>query len=184
MIYNKTKRTLEIVAASLELALGILLVGLALFLFIYPVVLYERIMNLSYSATAEMVSVVIFRQYLFGGIITFAISICSIVFGALLLKNPVRQEGVLNTKGKQIAFVVISFLSGNLVSFGLEIAVLSLPDFVPNNSETTLLTQQTQQNSIEYRINELKHLKELGVIDETTYNTAVAKIIEEIKEGS
>lgn len=193
MIYNKTKRILELVAAIFALVIGIGMLGASLYLFA------TGIMLASVFAAVGMISLAL--PFLIPGILLLAISICSIVFGALLIKSPVRPEGVLNTKSKQICLIIFSILSGNIVSFVLEIIVVCLPNFVDPNKYTektvsskyiqpnpqntqpqpTLQSQYAQPSGVEGKINELKHLKELGVIDEQAYSRAVDKIISEIK---
>ena len=194
MIYNKTKRTLELVAAIFALVMGIGMLGVSLYLF------GTGIMLASVFAAVGMISLAL--PFLIPGILFLATSVCSIVFGAMLIKSPVRPEGVLNTKTKQICLIVFSILSGNLVSFVLEIIVVCLPNFVdpnkyaqtsasnakylqPNPQYTpagqTAQNQYAPSNGVEGKINELKHLKELGVIDEQAYNKAVDKIISEIR---
>ncbi len=193
MIYNKTKRILELVASIFGVVSGTGMLATSLYLFIEGIILAGAF------AAAGLISFAL--PFLIPGIIFLATSVCTIVFSALLIKSPVRPEGVLNTKSKQICFIVFSILSGNIVSFVLEIVVVCLPNFVDQNkyaehaghskyiqpnpqfaqTQQSMKSQYTPSNSIESKINELKHLKELGVIDEQTYNKAVDKIISEIK---
>ncbi len=123
-----------------------------------------------------------------------------------------NPDGTLKKRdGQRIALIVFSFITGQLITFGLEIAVLCLKDFndvapvgqtqpsvttprqtaqvnVQVAAPVTPVVAQTQEvnvkasnQSIDGKIAELKHFKELGILDEESYNKAIKKIIEDLK---
>ncbi|MBQ7579168.1 MAG: hypothetical protein IJT25_01405 [Clostridia bacterium] len=185
MVYNKTKRGLEkaagivgTVASSLEI-LG---------LFIYEIIFISAIINFSGPVkVGEIVvtSAEMLAPYVIAILLPLAFSICCLIFSAKVIKSPVLADGrVLNRKGTRIAMLVFSLLSGHLVSAGLMIAVLCLKDLVnPSQTVSGNIVGQSapQANSLDTKVAELKHLKELGVISEEQYNTAINRVIEGLR---
>ncbi len=179
MVYNKLKR-------NLELAAGIVGVSVSAITGVFALALFAS--NIAGVAVFEIAYGLL--PFI---LVSVAISICSIIFCAMIIKSPVRAEGVLKTTNTRICVIIFAVLTSNLITLGLEIAVLCLKDF--KNTDTEVKTNnkyiqppvqqstkenQTQNTNIETKIAELKNLKELGIIDEQTYNKAIAKLIETI----
>lgn len=185
MVYNRTKRALELTAGifGVVVACGTLITGLYLFItFIFVAI--------ALTAAGLYASVIIAIIFTF---LWFVVSICAIIFNAMIIKSPVRPEGVLRTTKIRVMVIIFSVLSLNFVTFGLEIAVMCLKDFEEPSRENKMsniyvqMPAQTQEtaaqpkrSSLEENVAELKHLKELGVIDEEAYNKAVTKLIEKL----
>ncbi len=169
MEYNKIKRTTELVAGILGLVFGI---GIL-------------IASLTIAIIALNTPPFVFN-FLFVCYLLLAIfSIVEIVFSAKVIKSPVQENGVLNTNTTRICLIVFSACISNIFTFVLMIIVMCLPDFVDKNKKKEkrlkFINAQPKNESVEQKINELKHLKDLGVINEVTYNKAIEKIINDLK---
>lgn len=138
MEYNKTKRGLEKAAGIIGIvfsAMGILgyfimfVVGcLSAKITSTVLVAFDEWGDGIYETTSVVNSASIALIVL--GLLLVAFCIISIVFCAKVIKNPVRENGeVINTQKTRICVVVFSFISGNLISAGMEIAVLCLKDY-------------------------------------------------------
>lgn len=161
MEYNSVKRGLEKGATILSIVLSSAGIIGGLYLFIAGCMLANRYYEFGGS-------------YIGLGIFILALSIVELILACILVKNPYNNGVLKNMNGSRIAFVIFAFLFGNLISFGLEIAVLCLKDFKNKKSGT----KTSQEYVMAEKLKELKRLKELCVIDEETYKKAVSKLIE------
>ena len=197
MVYNKTKAGLEKGATIL----GIVISSITL---VHSFVYFL----LSCISIVGMVFNFIFIPM---WLVSFAFSITTLVLNCTLVKSPVLPDGtVIQRNGTRIALIIFSFLTGQLITMGLEIAVLCLKDFhdvtpVEQTQPSVVAQSQTVQSnvnvaapvaqsavapvqntpasnqSVEGKIAELKHLKELGILDDASYNNAIKRIIESLK---
>ena len=178
MEYNKTKR-------GLEKASGI--VGVVISSIVTVLWLYEVIVCISLFVTWGMYSSLL-MTYLIMYFIELAFSVVTLITYASVIKSPVQEDGTIKpTKGRRICVVVFSALTAQWVTMGLMIAVLCMKDFKDGQpSYTTNVGYQGQRpvqaapSSIDGKIAELKHLKELGVIDEEGYKKAVERLLKQI----
>ena len=171
MTYNKTKRGLEKAAGIVgTIVSSISLVVYALFAFTFMMAdPYNR--PVPYSEPKE--------TYVILFVTLTVISILSLIFSAKVIKSPVQEDGSIEPRtSKRVCMLVFNILSGQIVSSGLMIAVLCLKDEASAKKSNPTKIQQT--NSIDGKLAELKHLKELGVIDEETYKKSVQKLIKDI----
>ena len=216
MTYNKTKRTLEKVSGIT----GIVISALNIFGFIALIVVGAYYSYGLYDEYYYINGVQYYTSYVSFGYslivissLMIAFSISVIIFGALILKSPINQDGTLkNRKGIRICMLVFTIISGNWISAGFMIAVLCCKDYVDENGQVvnyenmpsqvsnyspnkvnipisnvncfTNNANFSQKDAYEFYSNliELKHFKEIGVIDEETFKNAVQKVVNNILE--
>lgn len=219
MVYNKTKAGLEkgatitgIVVSAIQLVGAFVMFVLGCAYIGYDTYYFDGYGYTYVNLYTWAVPVLVV------GILLLVLCTITLVFNCILVKSPVNPDGTIkNRQGLRITLVVFSFLVGQWITFGLEIAVLCLKDFVDENAtavapvaqpasaqpapvaaqpapvakktvaqpavqpvaQTT--TKDVASMSVEEKIAELKHFKELGIIDETAYNKAIGKIIDDLK---
>jgi len=177
MVYNKTKR-------GLEMASGI--VGVVVSSILSLVFLYYLIVTIIFIGYYPWIA-----GYLIAEIIVYtllsAFSVLSLIFYASVIKSPVQADGTIKQrKGRRICVVVFSVLTLQWVTAGLMIAVLCLKDSqlanpAQSQSAQAQIHMQTQApQTLDAKVAELKHLKELGVLDEESYKKAINKLIQNI----
>jgi len=201
MEYNKTKGTLEKVAGILGIISASLFIILAIFLLIeagmyftgeydyrfYDYDAYGEIYYYTVDATDEGI------PYLMLGLPLLGIAILMLIFSIKLVKSPFLPNGELrNKKAARIWVLVLSILTGDLVVMGLMIAVLCLKDYkeprvqqpinayAPNGYNIQQPAIQNEFYAFYDKIQEVKKLKSLGIIDETAFRKAVTKIVVDI----
>ena len=201
MEYNKTKRGLELGASLTALiycAIDLVLEIVAVFQLLELIGELKSIYGDSYS---EMDGVI--AKFIIGIIIGVALVVIELLLACKLLKKPAQTEnGFEDRKGIRITFIVFSsiltlfFLIGTsaglteegagilgllifVAVISLESVAMSMKDIKEERSAKKEVAITTNL-SIEQKIAELKHLKELGVIDEEQYKKAVEKIIKGI----
>ena len=177
MVYNKTKRGLEKAAGIV----GVVVSSIETLIFLYYAALTTSIM--AYYGGVPIAYAWLLSEYL----LFFAFSLISLIFYASVIKSPVQADGTIKQrKGRRICVVVFSFLSAQWVTMGLMIAVLCLKDLQtavaePSQSPQTHVSTPIQvPQTLDVKIAELKHLKELGVLDDETYKKAVNKILRDV----
>ena len=202
MKYNKTKRGLELGAALTALVYCAidLIFEIIAFVDIVKVIDYFRSF---YGDDYKKYMNEATTALLMGTIIGITLVIIELVFACKLLKKPEQTEnGFKNMKKIRITFLIFSsilaavFLCGISTGFSevgigilaflifatvivLESIAMSMKDVkVEGQAKKEVIV--TTNLSIEQKIAELKHLKELGVIDEEQYKNAVEKNIKEI----
>lgn len=191
MEYNETKRGLEKAAGILGVVSSALIIVGFIYMFIigcinvsYVGQVRNYINSTEFYYTYEHLIDTVALAYIIIALIFIAMSIVKLVFCAKIIKSPVMANGkVKNIQKTRICVVVFAFLTGCWITAGLEIAVLCLKDFIEPVAENNNYIQAPSMknpNSIDAKVAELKHLKELGVIDEVQYKKAVDKIIAEM----
>jgi len=193
MEYNKTKRGLEKAAGIIGIISSLIGMLLALYVFVKSCMdlakykqIYYQIAN---SATIYRSLTVNYPLYICL-IIFSSLYICSslglLIFSSCIIDSPIKENGeIINTTKLRITFLIFAILTMNFISVGLIIAVLCLKDFETprlNSNSDELSVVAMQPNSIESKVAELKHLKELGVIEDEAYNKAIDKIINDYKK--
>ncbi len=195
-MYNKTKRGLNLTAAILSIIVGSLE-------FIGGLVSIITVIGL--AALMESGGAPVWWTAIIGAVLDIALGVAFVVLGALGCKKPVLENGAYkSTKKLDIAmivlsvilfvFAIVSFALGTasvflIISFilvmvivGLKIAALCLKD-LDGATSAVVKTEEPAASpkplTIEGKINELKHLKELGVINDEQYNAAVEKVIKD-----
>ncbi len=206
MVYNKTKRGLEKAAGIV----GVVLSSIVLIvLLVYTGILINAIRLISAYEYYEYDYLIGYTKgqlisYLFIYIAFMIIYISNIILCANVIKSPVQSDGTIRpTKDLRICTLVFCIISGLWVPAGIMIAVLCLKDvqevsqIIPQIQPTVQidpakqmqtvqvapaqqLPTQTNEPSIESKIAELKHLKDLGVIDEDVYKKAIEKMINDL----
>ena len=161
MVYNKTKRGLELAAGIV----GIVGSAISIVCFIYYFGWCVYVM----TTTAILLMILL-----------FAVEVCSLIFSSLIIKSPFKNGIVKKTTGIRVCAMVFAGLTGNLITLGLMIAVVCLKDLVDEPAKVTTATVNNS-TTIDSKIAELKRFKELGIIDDAQYEKAITKIIEEIK---
>lgn len=201
MEYNKTKGTLEkvagilgIISSALYIILSILLIIAAGLYFAgeynhiyHDYDLYGDIYYYTVDNSADGIPLMILGLPLLG------MAILMLIFSIKLVKSPFLPNGELkNKKAARIWVLVLSILTGDLIVMGLMIAVLCLKDFKEARVQQQANTyapygNRMQQPVIENefyafydKIQEVKKLKSLGIIDETAFRKAVTKIVVDI----
>ena len=209
MEYNKTKRGLELGAAWTALIFCIidLLFGTTVLIKNFHYIeelksLYgsDYYINVGISATG----------YMIGMIIGIALFVIELWFACKLIEesNSIRADFIncleipgYNRKRIRVAFIVFSSIlafilligqiqssstAGGIIAFLIFATVIVL-ESIAMGMKDVIVEKQVKHNdaittnlSIEQKIAELKHLKELGVIDEEQYKNAVEKIIKAI----
>ena len=171
MVYNKTKRGLEMAAGIV----GIVYSAIAFIGAIYYLVLQFIVYNITGFALGLF------------SIVMALFTVCSLIFSAKLIKSPfVKDDIVKNTTTIRVIAMIFAGLTGNIVTLGLMIVVVCLKDFVEKSSKVkqkTIVVQQEikRPDTIDSKVAEIKRFKELGIIDDEQYAKAIKKIVEDIK---
>ncbi len=200
MEYNKTKRGLELGASLTALiycAIDLVLEIVAFFQLLEVIAELKSIYGEAYS---DMDGV--FAKLIIVMIIGVALVVIELLLACKLLKTPKQTEnGFENKKGVRITFIVFSsiltffFFIGILAGITeesaailgllifttvivLESVAMSMKDVKERSDKKEVAI--TTNLGVEQKIAELKHLKELGVIDEEQYKNVVEKNIKEI----
>ena len=189
MEYNKTKRGLEKAAGIVGTVVSSLMLFTYIILFIYFLTqsgvqashttydgyTYEEFFNPEIGPYVA--------QYCTSLIFLIIICMISLIFSSKVIKSPVQADGSVQSRtGKRVCMLIFNLLSGQIVSCGLIIAVLCLRDFPKPKPQPQAIYQpqpqvQPVKSTIDSKLIELKHMKELGIIDEEVYKNAVQKII-------
>lgn len=193
MEYNKSKKILDklagifgIIAASIYLIVAVALVVDGIIYLIgghnYQVYSYGygyRTIDISYEGT----------PLVFSGLFVLALAILMLIFSIKLVKSPYLPNGELRKKqAARIWVLVLSVLTGDLVVLGLSIAALCVKEFKDVNNKkqisnaTTKRPAYNQEESRDFyeRIQEVKKLKSLGIIEDAVYKKAITKIVSDI----
>ncbi len=209
MEYNKTKRGLEVAAAITALVyciIDLILESIALIKIFHYI---EELKNRYGSDYHTYVGITI-TGYIIGMIIGIALVAIELWFACKLIEqsNSIRADFIncleipgYNKKRIRIAFIVFSSIlafilligqiqssstAGGIIPFLIFATVIVLESVSMGMKDVKVENQArkevavTTNLSIEQKIAELKHLKELGVIDEEQYKNAVEKNIKEI----
>ncbi len=200
MEYNKTKRGLELGAVLTAL------IYCAIDLVIEIVSLVKIFSQLNWLKEnypkyyAETIGALMGEMI--GFFIGVALVVVEVIFAIILIKKPKYTEnGFKSKKNLKITFIVISSIltlilfigvaMGSMSWFGI-VGILSmatvivLVSFTMSMKDVKDFSSINQENGVSanfaigQKIAELKHLKELGVIDEEQYKNAVEKNIKEI----
>ena len=200
MEYNKTKRGLELGAVLTAL------IYCAIDLVIEIVSLVKIFSQLNWLKEnypkyyAETIGAMMGEMILF--FIGVALVVVEVILAIKLIKKPEYTEnGFKSKKNLKITFIVISSIltlilfigvaMGSISWFGI-VGILSMATVIVLESFTLSMkdvkdfSSINQENGVSanfdigQKIAELKHLKELGVIDEEQYKNAVEKNIKEI----
>lgn len=200
MEYNKTKRGLELGAVLTAL------IYCAIDLVIEIVSLVKIFSQLNWLKEnypkyyAENIGALMGEMI--GFFIGVALVVVEVIFAIKLIKKPKYTEnGFKSKKNLKITFIVISSIltlilfigvaMGSISWFGI-VGILSmatvivLESFTMSMKDVKDFSSINQENGVSanftigQKIAELKHLKELGVIDEEQYKNAVEKNIKEI----
>ena len=191
MQFNKTKRTLEKVAGILTTVFNsIWIIGSIVLI----IAVNQPIYNLSYywnghdyipESSYYVRPDATFLTILF--IILLIFSIIGLILSILLIKSPLKADGTVKPRnGIRITLLIFSILNALWVTSVLLIIVLCMKDFVdPNNSPVAntiynLKNPKPYAQTTEGKIAEIKHMKELGVIDDETYERAIKKITDDL----
>ncbi len=210
MEYNKTKKNIEkaagilgIISASMYMLLAVVLIIVAFMYFggafNFRDYTYDYYYNRVYY-TVDMSEHG--TPFIIIGLPLLAMSILMLIFSIKLVKSPYLPNGELrNKKAARIWVLVLSILMGDFVVIGLTIAVLCLKDFKDPNVQTQMnnvtpnagyqfannssISNPTAQNAnnlyeIYNKIQEVKKLKSLDIIDDVAYKKAVTKIVTDI----
>lgn len=209
MEYNKTKRGLEVGAAITALVYCIidLILGFTALIKIFYYI--EELKNRYGSDYHTYVGITI-TGYIIGMIIGIALVAIELWFACKLIEqsNSIRANFIncleipgYNKKRIRIAFIVFSSIlafilligqiqssstAGGIITFLIFATVIVLESVSMGMKDVKVENQArkevavTTNLSIEQKIAELKHLKELGVIDEEQYKNAVEKNIKEL----
>lgn len=203
MEYNKTKRGLElgaVLTALIYCAIDLIVVFVGLINFVDEINAIKEAYGTAYYETyvSELVT-----EFVIAFIIAVALLIIELVLACKLLKKPEFDgEGFKSRKKLRVTFLVIScvlafflLISGRrsytilaLLIFApvivLESVAMSKKDIkeqLPNSLyQVKSEVAPTTDLKIEQKLAELKHLKELGVINEEQYEEAVQKNIKQI----
>ena len=191
MQFNKTKRTLEKVAGILTTVFNALwIIGSIVMIILANQPLYgltfvwdghAYMPETTYYANPNAT----FLTILF--IILLIFSIIGLILSILLIKSPLKADGTVKQRnGIRITLLIFSILNALWVTSVLLIIVLCMKDFVdPNNSPvantiSNLKNPKPYAQTTEGKIAEIKHMKELGVIDDATYERAIKKITDDL----
>lgn len=204
MEYNKTKRGLEKAAGILTIVVSAIEI-VALILYFMAILHVTVIVDYNVDSWGRYTTPIYGSAINYGSfmlLFPIAFSVITLILGAKLIKSPVQADGTIkNRNGIRITALVFAILNGQWVTTGLLIAVLCLKDFkapsqqigefagnVAGSTKNTYAAKvsatqnQNSIQSIDSKISELKHLKELGVIDDEAYNKAIDKIINDYKK--
>ncbi len=194
MVYNKTKRGLEkaagivgVITSALEIVGGLacVILGILYYAGTFNETLFDYV-NGSYEVVGYAIYVYLGTPYLVLGLLLLAMSIVTLVCCAKIIKTPLLASGTVKPRnGIRITALVFTILNGSWVTAGLLIAVLCLKDFVDEQAtEETCATMANNdakaENDFYTKIKEVKHLKELGIIDETIFKKSINKIVDDI----
>ena len=175
MVYNKTKRGLEMASGIV----GVVISSLEVLILACYIIPSLAVLPSDYYYYIG--------GYIVGYLIIAVFAVLNLVFSALVIKSPVQPDGIVKQRnGIRICMLVFSILDGQWVTAGLMIAVLCLKDLRPANPAPSQMTQtqasmQTQApQTLDAKIVELKHLKEIGVIDEESYKKAINKLMKDV----
>ena len=183
MEYNETKRGLEKAAGIVGFITSLIWVGVLIYCLIGMSEQFE-----AYKKTSNDIQLI--HTYYIVILILFFFDVINslflFIFSYCIIESPVKEDGtVVNTTKLRIAFLIFAILSFNIIAIGLIIPVLCLKDFKKTPQVQTsfnLQNNEAQQNLIDFKVAELKHLKEIGVIEDEVYNKAIDKIINEYKK--
>ena len=204
MEYNKTKMNLEkaasilgIISASLYIILSFILLFVA-FMYFGGAYDYTHDYIVGYYGYNEPIYATKYYDmsslgwgFLIPGLLIMTISILMLIFSVKLVKSPYLPNGELkNKKAARIWLLVLSIITGGLVIVGLMIAVLCLKDYkqpkviMSNNVSRPTMNITTAYTNDYYefydKIQEVKKLKSLGIIDDVAFKKAITKIVTDI----
>lgn len=202
MVYNERKRNFEKITGIF----GVILSALQIIVLI-PLLLVVLTAKEIYHGGehGKVILDVFFNDSIVVSLILASIygtlfAILMIIFFAQLIKSPVSKEKTQISKrnGIRICTLVFSVINGQLVLIVLTIIMVCMKDFVPEEKQVYLVEkkpvekvkkeettvkvtqnkpQENKEMSFEEKIAELKRLKDLGLIDDESYNKAVRKIV-------
>lgn len=200
MEYNKTKRGLELGAVLTALIYCAIDLVIEIVSFIKIIGELNSLRENYPNYYSEVIGTM--TGYMIGFFIGVALVVVEVIFAIKLIKKPEYTEnGFKSRKGVRITFIVISSIltliifiavakgsvAGSaivgILSFiavivleSIAMSMKDVKDFNPINQEIAV----SANIAIGQKIAELKHLKELGVIDEEQYKNAVEKNIKDI----
>lgn len=181
-MYNKVKRGLTLTSGILGIVMGAFQAIVAMVVFFYMIPMIA-----SYGAEgAYLVSV-----YRITGVIFVLLSVAYLALGILLCPEPKKgEDGKYKWRtGVSITFIVfggLSLLTGIIsgesiiivpVAIFLGIVIASL--CVKDNPQK--VEEKAGDDDVKNKIEELKKLKDLGVITEEQYDASAKKIFEDYK---
>ncbi len=209
MEYNKTKRGLEKGASIYAVIVYSLMIIMSITLIVCGIVIANTMQQvqeynpMKYYNSGHYIGGYdyYYRKipelglpYIIIGVILLGVTIAALIVAAKLIKSPVKPDGTIQKRtGKRITLIVFSVLSGNIILLGLMIAVMCLKDMKepkpvyqqmvqPVRNMQYVQSRPIQQNvgvSLDDKVNQIKHLKEIGVLDDDAYKKAITKIIKE-----
>ncbi len=187
MEYNKTKNVLDKIAGAFVIVMAVIYLILSFYLIIEGYKMMQGYSGYVYWGI----------ECLFAAFLLLTVNIVIIVFSVKLFQSPYLPNGKLRKKkAARILVLVLSILTFNLVVIGLMIAALCVKDFKDSNQMNNLMPnngyyqQKPMNNNIGFnngnqndyiqflnKIQELKNLKSLGIIDDVALKKAVSKIV-------
>lgn len=119
------------------------------------------------------------------GMVMLTLAILKLIFAIKLVKSPYLPNGeIRNKQAARVWVLVLSILTCEVLTMGLMIAVLCLKDLKPSvsNSVQNCNKQDDQAKFYDFysKIQEVKKLKSLGVIEDVTYKKAITKIVADL----
>ena len=184
MEYNSTKRKVELAAGIIGIITNVIYIIIACIALVIGFIMlfnagpgHYYFGHVVLSSTPGLVTILL-------GLFFIAMPVVMLVFSIKLVKSPYSPNGeIKNKQGARIIMLIFSILLSNTVVMALMIAVLCLKDVKDTNVTTNAQAQQTgnkQLNDFTSKVQELKRLKDAGIIDEETYKIAIAKITENL----
>ena len=197
MEFNKVKRILEKSMAIFSVVFYAICIFISLELISSSIYYLTQVTYLGRNYNSETFN----YEYMYGynyrkgytyliiGLLLLTFSSICLIISANLIKSPLKNgETVVDYTRLRITLLVFSFLTCNIVTAGLIIAVLCLKDFsIIKQSTQNCKIENSPQNqisnnkftSIDEKITQIKELLNLGIIDNETYKKAVAKLIKD-----
>ena len=186
IVFNTTKR-------GLEMASGI--VGVIISSILCVLWLWGTIELMDHSIRFGIPTDRFFS--LIGVILEFVFSVLLLVFYAMLIKSPMEEGRITKDRTNlRIYTFIFSVLTGQFVTAALILTVTLIKDFKPVEIKKTIIpkvkveqkvehkvehpTKKPFATSVESKIAELNHYKDLGVLDEEAYKKAVERLVNEI----
>lgn len=170
------------VLAILE-AISYFIASLALFLTAAIAGSDSWIVNQPDGTQQEIVISELIPFFIFFAVLMAIFFVISIIIATIYLKNASKSYDELHQKsGKIITTIVFSFITGGMIC-----GILGIIGFNTNNSETNN-QQQTPENNytssntedISKRLEQLKNMKESGIVSEEEYETKKKEILRDL----
>ncbi len=193
-----------IVSASLYIILSLVFIIVAINYFagnfdeVYSVPRYDYFGNFMYYEYYYDDYSSVGNPFMIFGVFFLALAVLMMIYSIKLVKSPFLPNGELkNKKAIRIWMLVLSILSGELVVIGLMIAALCMKDykepviqtsngFIPqynkpvNTVNTVQVSDQQKFYDFYNKIQEIKKLRSLEIIDDVAVSKALTKIVKDM----